>query len=91
MLNKGIAVLTYLFRVLHRFCLVLTPKGWNFASAQTGWIYISYFGHPASRNVCKIKVLRSGVALKGLCQLESMRSEVMQITFNCQNSIVFNA
>ena len=29
--------------------------------------------------------------LKGLCQLESMRSEVMQITFNCQNSIVFNA
>ena len=62
-LNRGFAVLTYLFRVLHRFCLVLTPKGWNFASAQTGWIYISYFGHPASRNVCKIKVLRSGVAL----------------------------
>ena len=31
------------------------------------------------------------VYLKGLCQLESMRSEVMQITFNCQNSIVFNA
>ena len=31
------------------------------------------------------------LALKGLCQLESMRSEVMQITFNCQNSIVFNA
>ena len=62
-LNKGIAVLTYMVRVLHRFCLVLTPKGWNFASAQTGWIYISYFGHPASRNVCKIKVLRSGVAL----------------------------
>ena len=29
--------------------------------------------------------------LKGLCQLESMLSEVMQITFNCQNSIVFNA
>ena len=29
--------------------------------------------------------------LKGLCQLESMRSEVMRITFNCQNSIVFNA
>ena len=29
--------------------------------------------------------------LKGLCQLESMRSEIMQITFNCQNSIVFNA
>ena len=29
--------------------------------------------------------------LKGLCQLESMRSEVMQITFNCQNSIVLNA
>ena len=29
--------------------------------------------------------------LKGLCQLESMRSEVMQITSNCQNSIVFNA
>ena len=29
--------------------------------------------------------------LKGLCQLESMHSEVMQITFNCQNSIVFNA
>ena len=29
--------------------------------------------------------------LKGLCQLESMRSEVIQITFNCQNSIVFNA
>ena len=28
--------------------------------------------------------------LKGLCQLESMRSGVMQITFNCQNSIVFN-
>ena len=28
---------------------------------------------------------------KGLCQLESMRSEIMQITFNCQNSIVFNA
>ena len=27
--------------------------------------------------------------LKGLCQLESMRSEVMQITYNCQNSIVF--
>ena len=26
--------------------------------------------------------------LKGLCQLESMRSEIMQITFNCQNSIV---
>ena len=30
-------------------------------------------------------------SLKGLCQLESMRVEVMQITFNCQNSIVFNA
>ena len=29
--------------------------------------------------------------LKGLCQLESFRAEVMQITFNCQNSIVFNA
>ena len=29
--------------------------------------------------------------LKGLCQLESMRSEVIQITFKCQNSIVFNA
>ena len=29
--------------------------------------------------------------LKGLCQLESMRSEVMHITFKCQNSIVFNA
>ena len=29
--------------------------------------------------------------LKGLCQLESMRSEVMQITFNCQNSIVFRS
>ena len=30
--------------------------------------------------------------LKGLCQLESMRAEVMQITFfNCQNPIVFNA
>ena len=29
--------------------------------------------------------------LKGLCQLESMRVENMQITFNCQNSIVFNA
>ena len=29
--------------------------------------------------------------LKGLCQLESIRSEVMQITCNCQNSIVFNA
>ena len=26
--------------------------------------------------------------LKGLCQVESMRSEVMQITFHCQNSIV---
>ena len=31
------------------------------------------------------------VRLKGLCQMESMRSEVIQITFNCQNSIVFNA
>ena len=31
------------------------------------------------------------LSLKGLCQLESMRSKVMQITFNCQNSIVFNA
>ena len=31
------------------------------------------------------------LTLKGLCQLESMRSEIMQITFNCQNSIVFNA
>ena len=29
--------------------------------------------------------------LKGPCQSESMRAEVMQITFNCQNSIVFNA
>ena len=29
--------------------------------------------------------------LKGPCQLESMCAEVMQITFNCQNSIVFNA
>ena len=28
--------------------------------------------------------------LKGPCQLESMCAEVMQITFNCQNSIVFN-
>ena len=31
------------------------------------------------------------IYLKGLCQLESMRSEVMQIPFNCQYSIVFNA
>ena len=30
-------------------------------------------------------------SLKGLCQLESMRVEVIQITFNCHNSIVFNA
>ena len=29
------------------------------------------------------------MSLKGLCQLESMRSEVMQITSNCQNYIVF--
>ena len=29
--------------------------------------------------------------LKGLCQLEIMRVEVMQITFSYQNSIVFNA
>ena len=29
--------------------------------------------------------------LKGLCQLESMCTDIMQITFNCQNSIVFNA
>ena len=28
--------------------------------------------------------------LKGLCQLEGMLAEVMQITSNCQNSIVFN-
>ena len=35
--------------------------------------------------------LEFAISLKGLCQLESMRSEVMQITFNCQNSIVFNA
>ena len=34
-------------------------------------------------------LLFSDVYLKGLCQLESMRSEVMQITFSCQNSIVF--
>ena len=36
-------------------------------------------------------LIRTLGILKGLCQLESMRSEVMQITFNCQNSIVFNA
>ena len=36
-------------------------------------------------------ILQAEMYLKGLCQLESMRSEVMQITFNCQNSIVFNA
>ena len=29
-------------------------------------------------------------SFKGLWQLESMHSKVMQITFNCQNSIVFN-
>ena len=28
--------------------------------------------------------------LKGLCQLVSMRTDIIQITFNCQNSIVFN-
>ena len=42
-----------------------------------------------SRRVQKTPLRTS--TLKGLCQLESMRSEVMQITFNCQNSIVFNA
>ena len=35
--------------------------------------------------------LEHSLDLKGLCQLECTRSEVMQITFNCQNSIVFNA
>ena len=42
---------------------MLPPRLQSLAWAQNGWIYISYFGHPASRNVCKIKVLRSGVAL----------------------------
>ena len=37
------------------------------------------------------ELIQTITLLKGLCQLESMRSEVMQITFNCQNSIVFNA
>ena len=47
--------------------------------------------------ICHQKIYQSGsfsdenTHIKGLCQLESMRSEVMQITFNCQNSIVFNA
>ena len=35
------------------------------------------------------EIKRDSSHLKGLCQLESMRSEVMQITSNCQNSIVF--
>ena len=39
----------------------------------------------------KLRYVYIMTSLKGLCQLESMRSEVMQITFNCQNSIVFNA
>ena len=39
----------------------------------------------------KVRNCDAMLFLKGLCQLESMRSEVMQITFNCQNSIVFNA
>ena len=44
----------------------------------------------SSEIYCYVKSTK-GLHLKGLCQLESMRSEVMQITFNCQNSIVFNA
>ena len=43
------------------------------------------------RILLQSKLLVENNILKGLCQLESMRSEVMQITFNCQNSIVFNA
>ena len=49
-----------------------------------------------SRNQKNFRVLEHDVntafpKLKGLCQLESMRADVMQITFNGQNSIVFNA
>ena len=49
--------------------------------------------HPVPTHLKKSNCLRSEISLilKGLCQLESMHSEVMQITFNCQNSIVFNA
>ena len=55
---------------------------------QLGWV--------KRKEGCKCRIsikLRNNFKfhLKGLCQLESMRSEVMQITFNCQNSIVFNA
>ena len=35
--------------------------------------------------------LSARFVLKWLCQLESMCAEVIQITSNCQNSIVFNA
>ena len=38
--------------------------------------------------LCKTDIQRN---FHFICQLESMRSEVMQITFNRQNSIVFNA
>ena len=39
----------------------------------------------------RTSLVKAILNLKGLCQLESMRYEVMQITFNCQNSTVFNA
>ena len=44
--------------------------------------YLLPFDHKFRQSIISV--------LKGLCQLESMRSEVMQITSNCQNSIVFN-
>ena len=51
----------------------------------------SYAPTRTSKCQCSLAIHAGKGCLKGLCQLESMRSEVMQITFNCQNSIVFNA
>ena len=52
---------------------------------QIGWLKTKQNKTKAKQTRKEIKI-----ALKGLCQLESIRSEVMQITFNCQNSIVLN-
>ena len=64
-----------------------TPKGQvnNMLIFQLCGCLIRGTQRQFSENIC------SEDDLKGLCQLESMRSEVMKITFNCQNSIVFNA
>ena len=72
-------------------CSIIQTWGEGTVDLNIHIYYIPPFFELLGVSECPTEVLirlNTSSGLKGLCQLESMRSEVMQITFNCQTSIV---